>query len=145
MIAASGPLGNGKSCSAWAGEHRKHPVDSAEALKRAALAVSRRTSPVVVRAPRPHEARSCRGRRCPQSGDQRQDFGEHLPRYGDLGHLEGDIAAMADDLRTDLDQLLLQARQRPIFDRLGRRQRAQEVAEIVSERVKLKSNGVGGK
>ncbi len=43
-----------------------------------------------------------------------------------------------------LDQLFLQARQRPIFDRLGRRQRAQEVAEIVSERVKLKTDGVGG-
>ena len=63
---------------------------------------------------------------------------------GDLGHLEGDIAAVADDLRADLDQLLLQARQRPIFDRLRRRQRAQEVAEIVGERVKLKANGVGG-
>src|SRR6202035_5547585 len=40
---------------------------------------------------------------------------------------------MADDLRTDLDQLLLQAGQRPVFDRLGRRQCAQEVAEIVGE------------
>src|ERR1700731_1781672 len=38
-----------------------------------------------------------------------------------------------DDLRTDLDQLLLQAGQRPVFDRLGRRQCAQEVAEIVGE------------
>jgi hypothetical protein len=40
---------------------------------------------------------------------------------GDLGHLEGDTAAMADDLGADLDQLLLQARQRPVFDRLWRR------------------------
>jgi hypothetical protein len=38
-------------------------------------------------------------------GDQRQDD-EHLPRHCDLGHLEGDVAAMADDLGTDLDQLL---------------------------------------
>jgi hypothetical protein len=44
---------------------------------------------------------------------------------------------MANDLRADLDQLLLEARQRPIFDRLGRRQRAQEVAEIVGQRMKL--------
>ena len=62
----------------------------------------------------------------------------------DIGHLEGDIAAVADDLRADLDEFLLEARQRPIFDRLGRRQRAQEVAEIIGERMKLKPHGVGG-
>ena len=44
---------------------------------------------------------------------------------------------MADHLRTDLDQLLLQARQRPVLDWLGRRQRAQEIAEIVGQRIKL--------
>ena len=49
-----------------------------------------------------------------------------------------------DDLRADLDQLLLEARQRPIFDRLGRRQRAQEVAEIVGECMKLEPHRVGG-
>ena len=42
----------------------------------------------------------------------------------DFGHLKRDIAAMAHDLRADLDEFLLQACQRPIFDRLGRRQRA---------------------
>lgn len=51
---------------------------------------------------------------------------------------------MADHLRADLDQLFLQVRQRPIFDRLERDQRAQEVAEIVGEHVQLKANGVGG-
>ncbi len=51
---------------------------------------------------------------------------------------------MADDLRTDLDQLLLQARQRPVFDRLGRRERAQEIAEIVGQRMKLEPDGIGG-
>jgi len=65
-------------------------------------------------------------------------------RDGDLGHLKGDIAAMAHDLRADLDQLLLERRQRPIFDRLRRRQGPQEIAEIVSEGVKLKTHGVGG-
>jgi hypothetical protein len=35
------------------------------------------------------------------------------------------VAAVADDLRADLDQLFLQARQRPILDRLWRGQRAQ--------------------
>jgi len=38
----------------------------------------------------------------------------------------GDVAAVAVDLPTDLDQLFLQARQ--VLDRLGRRQRAQERA-----------------
>ena len=50
---------------------------------------------------------------------------------------------MADDLRADLDQLLLQARQRPVFDRLGRRQRSKEIAEIIGERMELKSHSVG--
>ena len=40
---------------------------------------------------------------------------EHLPWDGDLGHLEGDIAAVADDLCADLDQLLFEARQRPVL------------------------------
>ena len=63
---------------------------------------------------------------------------------GDLGHLERDVAAVADDLRADLDQLFLQARQRPVLDRLGRRQRAQKIPEIVGEGMKLKPDGVGG-
>ena len=61
---------------------------------------------------------------------------EHLPRDGDLGHLEDNIAAVAHHLRADLDQLFLQTRQRPVLDRLGRRQRAQEIAEVVGERMK---------
>ena len=82
------------------------------------------------------------GRR-PQFGDQPQDLGEQHPRHGNLGHLEGGIAAVADDLRTDLDQLLFQAGQRPVLDRLGRCQRAQEIAESVGERVKLETDGIG--
>ena len=64
--------------------------------------------------------------------------------YGDFGHLKRDIAAMAHDLRADLDQLFLQARQRPILDRLRRRQRAQKITEIVGQRMKLKADRVGG-
>jgi hypothetical protein len=45
--------------------------------------------------------------------DQRQDLLEHLPRYRELGHLEGNVTAVADDLGADLDQLLAQAGQRP--------------------------------
>src|SRR5262249_35570866 len=36
--------------------------------------------------------------------------------------------------KVDLDQLVLQGRQRPVLDRLRRRQRAQEIAEVVGER-----------
>src|SRR5256884_5220907 len=80
----------------------------------------------------------------PQFRDEPQNLLEHLPWDGDLGHLEDDIAAVADDLRADLDQLFLQTRQRPILDRLRRRQRAQEIAEIVGERMKLEPHRVGG-
>jgi len=52
---------------------------------------------------------------------------------------------MADNLRADLDQFLLQRRQRPILHWLGRRQRAKEVAEIVGESVKLKAHSVRSK
>lgn len=50
---------------------------------------------------------------------------------------------MAHDLRTDLDELLFQGRQRPIFDRLWRRQGAQEIPQIVGERVKASLRGFG--
>ena len=94
------------------GRRSKPPVDRTEALKRAALPGSRRTSAAVVCCIC-RQRSSCRRRRCPQPGDQRQDFLEHLPRHRDLGHLEGHIAAVADDLRADFDQLLAQAGQRP--------------------------------
>ena len=56
------------------------------------------------------------------------DLLEHLLWDSDLGHLEDNIAAVAHHLRADLDQLVLQGRQRPVLDRLRRRQRAQEIA-----------------
>ncbi len=87
---------------------------------------------------------SCwRGRR-PQLGDQPQDIDEQFPRHRDLSHLEGDVTAMAHNLRADLDEFLAQARQRPWLSGLGHRQRPHEVAEVVGERVKLKADGVGG-
>src|SRR6266699_1167795 len=79
----------------------------------------------------------------PQFRDEPQNLLEHLPWDGDLGHLEGDIAAVAHDLRADLDQLLLQARQRPILDRLRCCKRAEKVAKIIGERMKLEPHGVG--
>src|SRR5262247_2707818 len=80
----------------------------------------------------------------PQFRDEPQNLLEHLPCDGDLGHLEDNIAAVAHHLRADLDQLVLQTRQRPVLDRLRRRQRAQEIAEVVGERMKLEPHRVGG-
>src|ERR1700722_12418422 len=57
------------------------------------------------------ERASCGCGRCPQPGNQRQDGGEHPPRYGDLSHLEGHVASVAHHLRANLDQFLTQARQ----------------------------------
>src|SRR5215510_39118 len=54
------------------------------------------------------------------------------------------LAAVAHYLRADLDQLVLQTRQRPVLDRLRRRQRAQEIAEIVGEGMKLEPHRVCG-
>ena len=39
-----------------------------------------------------------------------QDFHDHLLWHPNLGHLEHDVAAVADDLRAELDQLLAQTR-----------------------------------
>ena len=41
--------------------------------------------------------------------------------------MEADVAAVADDLSADLDQLLAQAGQLPWLRRLGHRQRAHEI------------------
>ena len=38
--------------------------------------------------------------------DAAQDIGEQVTGDGDLGHLERDVAPVADDLRADLDELL---------------------------------------
>ena len=61
-------------------------------------------------------------RRQPQFGDQPQNLGEQHSWHGDLGHLERNVASVADDLRADLDKLLLQAGQGPVLDWLGRRE-----------------------
>jgi len=45
------------------------------------------------------------GRVAPAAGRSAPTFLEHLPPHGDLGHLEGDVAAAAESLGADLDQL----------------------------------------
>src|SRR6266404_3067564 len=79
----------------------------------------------------------------PQLGDQPQNLGEQHSWHGDLGHLEGDIATVVNDLRANLDQLFLHAGQGPVLDWLGRRQRAEEGAEIVGQRVELETYSIG--
>ena len=62
---------------------------------------------------------SWRQRGRPQLVDPPQDLGEEVSGDGDLCELEGDAAAMAHDLGTDLDQLLPESRQRPVLDLIG--------------------------
>jgi hypothetical protein len=52
---------------------------------------------------------------------------------------------VANDLRAGLDQFLFQARQRPVLDWLGRREGSEEIGEIAGERMKLETDGIGGK
>jgi len=52
-------------------------------------------------------------------------------------------AAVADNFHAHLDQLLFQARQQLILDRFSRRQRAQDVPEIIAQRMKLEPHSVG--
>jgi hypothetical protein len=44
-----------------------------------------------------------------QPCDEHEDVLEQLSRHRHLDHLEGDVAAVADDLRADINQLLAQA------------------------------------
>ena len=63
-----------------------------------------------------------------------QDVGEQVARDRDLGHLEYDVAAVADDL----DEFLAQRRQRPLLDGIGQSDGAHEVAGVVGEGMKLR-------
>ncbi len=74
--------------------------------------------------------------------DPPQDFPKQAPRHGNLRQLERDVATMADNFGPDLDQLLAQSGQRPMLDLLRQRQCAQEVAEIISERMKLEPDRI---
>ncbi len=80
---------------------------------------------------------SWRQRSRPQCVNQAQDLSEQSSGDSDLCELKGDITALSHDLRADLDELLPKRRQRPVFDLLRQRQGAQEVAEIIGERMEL--------
>ena len=56
-----------------------------------------------------------RSRAWSQFIDPPQNFPEQVPWHRHFGHLERDVATMADDLGSDLDQLLPRHGQRPVF------------------------------
>ena len=97
----------------------------------AELTSSRRTSPVVLAGTDDDRTRVAPAldQAAAAVRQSAANFLEHLLRDGDLGHLECDVAAVAHHLRADLNQLLLQARERPVLT-FGSGV-AQEIAEVV--------------
>jgi hypothetical protein len=87
---------------------------------------------------------SCRERRWswPEPVDPAQDLREQRPRRRHLCELEHHVAAVTDDPGANLDQLLAQCRERPMLDPLRQGQCAQEVGEVVGQRVKLEPHRV---
>ncbi len=85
---------------------------------------------------------SCRRQRTERRNGG-QDFLEQTARHHDLGHLEGDGSAVANDLRADLHQPVAQrGLYGPLFYLDGQRQGAQEVGEVVSQYMQLEPYGV---
>lgn len=80
---------------------------------------------------------SCRRRRRPQTLDRGDDGADHRPRHGDLGQFERDGAGVTHDTRADLDQLELQAGQRPVCHRFGQPDMAEEDGEVVGQSMEL--------
>jgi|SRR5215813_6366282 len=107
------------------------------------LRSSTRTSPANCR-PHCYHSPSHTGVGDDRSRDQPQHLMEHLPRRRDLGHLEHDVTAMADDLGADLDKLIRQTRQAPRLCCRGHRQGSRGTAEVVGQYMELKANHVGG-
>src|SRR5258705_13997117 len=54
--------------------------------------------------------------------------------------MEDRVSAVAPDLGPDLDHLLAQAGERPLVPLAGQRQRAQEVRQVVGQRMKLEAH-----
>ena len=68
------------------------------------------------------KAPSWRQKRWPQPVNEAQDLGEQGSWDGDLRHLKRDVATMTHDLGADLDELLAQGGQGPVFHSLGQGQ-----------------------
>jgi hypothetical protein len=78
-----------------------------------------------------------------QTGDQTEDAVEDLARQGGLRELEDGVAGVPHQPRAGLDQPLAQTGQRPGLDGRRRRQRAQEVRQVVGQCAELEPHGVG--
>ena len=83
------------------------------------------------------------GRRPAQAVDQRDDASEDCAGQRRLGQLEDGVSGVPHKLGAGLDQPLAQRGQRPRVDGRWRRQRAQEVGEVVGQRVQLEPHRDG--
>jgi len=72
--------------------------------------------------------------------DRGEDGAHHRACDGHLGQLEGDGAGVTHDTRPDLDQLELEAGQRPVGHGLGQFDAAQEGGQVVGQRMKPKAD-----
>jgi hypothetical protein len=87
---------------------------------------------------------SCGSWLWPEPLNAAQYVGEQVSGNGYLGHLEGNVAPVAHDLSTNLDQFVSQAGQRPVPHGIGQGLGSQEVPEIVGECVQLQADGIVG-
>ena len=89
---------------------------------------------------------SCR--RCPrrQRGEPSyplKDRPVQPARHRDFGQLKRDVSGVMNHLRTDLDELVAQRRERPLLHTRRQRQPAQEVAQVVRQHMQLQPRLVG--
>ena len=87
---------------------------------------------------------SCRSWLWSEPLNAAQYVGEQVSRDCDLRHLEGNVAPVAHDLAANLYQPVSQRRQRPVVDGFRQREGAQEVTEVVGERMQLKPHSIVG-
>ena len=85
---------------------------------------------------------SWRQRGRPQPVDPAQDLGKQGSWDGDLRHRESYLAAVADHVRAGLDQHLAQRRQRPVLRLIRQGRRPHEIAQIVGNRMSLKTHRI---
>lgn len=96
--------GKGKSPSSQARGDQSRRLTTAKGQTRRFACRGIPLLPLIARATW-HSARHSGRRGAP--GDQQQEVGEHLVATRDLGDPEGDVAAMADNFRADLDRLAI--------------------------------------
>jgi hypothetical protein len=68
-----------------------------------------------------------------ESLDARQNLPKEAPRQVALGELQDHVLCVPEEAATDLEQLLLRARQRPALDGNGQDEAAQQVAQFMGD------------